>query len=505
MKKRKIADIEKELIAMPDLTDKQIERCKNAAKKILYKDQDEIKFYYTTHYSGHYMYFCTKCQRWHSTTERFEKGKKHKCECGANLVVTGPVQNQYRTLSCDLSMIDRLDGELIMRMVHVERTIDKRCNYIEQFEIYEISRLNVDRDIAVKRYSLKTMDSWGEIWHSKYYEQGKRWSSDKRTQYYRQYRWINVIGPTKSVIRGTMFEYSVLDQAIKKIKGLDARMYLEAYKVAPDIEKFVKVGSFNAVKDAVSEGNFVKSTFDKCHKDKRIRCAVVNDLSIREMDQLTKVPTENRNPDINLIKEMAKINYFGSYQEAVSKDRRAIEYVCTTASKWRNTQWRDYNDYIAMLDANGEEKTKVVLYPKYFWDAHDRQNWKVQASKEKEKSLSLNQGIKKNCLAHMKMSYGDKEAGLLIRPAVNREELIKESSLMHHCVKMYDERVAKQETEIFFVRRIDNKNKPLVTLELEGNKIIQCRAKFNACPGKDVQKFVDSWAERNGFFKIFSW
>ena len=105
----------------------------------------------------------------------------------------------------------------------------------------------------------------------------------------------------------------------------------------------------------------------------------------------------------------------------------------------------------------------------------------------------------------MKMSYGDKEAGLLIRPAVNREELIKESSLMHHCVKMYDERVAKQETEIFFVRRIDNKNKPLVTLELEGNKIIQCRAKFNACPGKDVQKFVDSWAERNGFFKIFSW
>lgn len=500
MKKRKIADIEKELIAMPDLTDKQIERCKNAAKKILYKDQDEIKFYYTTHYPGHYMYFCTKCQRWHSTTVRFEKGKKHKCECGANLVVTGPVQNQYRTLSCDLSMIDRLDGELIMRMVHVERTIDKRCNYIEQFEIYEISRLNVEKSIAVKRFSLRTMDSWGEIYHSKWFNMGKKWTSDRRTKYFREYRWV-VIGPVKAVIRNTRFKYSALDLAIKKIKGLDARMYLEAYMDEPDIEKFIKAGSMKAVKDAVSGGKFVKSTFDKCRNDKRIRCAVVNNLSVREMEQLAKVPPENRNPDISLIREMASINYSGTYQEAVSKDRRAIEYVCTTGI----AQWRDYEDYIAMLDANGEEKTKVALYPKYFWDAHDRQNWKMQASKEKEKSLSLNNGIKKNCLLHMKMSYGDKEAGLLIRPVVNREELIKESSLMHHCVKMYDERVAKQETEIFFVRRIDNKNKPLATLELEGSKIIQCRAKFNARPEENVRKFVDAWAERNGFFKIFSW
>lgn len=503
--RKRIKDVENALIAMPDLTDKQIDRCKKAARKILYKKQDEIKFYYTTHYAGHYMYFCTKCQRWHSTTVRFEKGKKHRCECGASLVVTGPVQNQYKTLSCDLSMIDRLDGELIMRMVHVERIIDKRCNYIEQFEVYEISRLNVDRDIGVKRYSLKTMDSWGEIWHSKYYEQGKRWSSDKRTQYYRQYQWTNVIGPVKSVIRGTMFEYSALDQAIKKIKGLDARMYLEAYKAEPDIEKFVKVGSLKAVKDAVLGGKFVKSTFDKCCKDKRIRCAVVNDLSVREMDQLAKVPLENRNPDISLIREMASINYSGTYQDAVRKDRRAIEYVYTTANKYRNTQWRDYTDYIDMLNENGEEKTKVLLYPQHFWDAHDRQNWKVQASKEKEKSLNLNYGIKRNFMNHMKMSYGNREVGLLIRPAVNREELIKESSLMHHCVKMYDERVAKQETEIFFVRRIDNKNKPLATLELEGNKIIQCRAKFNACPEENVRKFVDMWAERNGFFKFFNW
>lgn len=502
--KKKIADIEKELIAMPDLTDKQIERCKNAAKKILYKDQDEIKFYYTTHYPGHYMYFCTKCQRWHSTTVRFEKGKKHKCECGANLVVTGPVQNQYRTLSCDLSMIDRLDGELIMRMVHVERTIDKRCNYIEQFEIYEISRLNVEKSIAVKRFSLKTMDSWGEIYHSKWFNLGKKWTSDRRTKYFREYRWV-VIGPVKTVIRNTRFKYSALDLAIKKIKGLDARLYLEAYMDEPDIEKFIKAGSMKAVKDAVSGGKFVKSTFDKCRNDKRIRCAVVNNLSVREMEQLTKVPPENRNPDISLIREMSSINYSGAYQEAVSKDRRAIEYVCTTASKWRIAQWRDYTDYIAMLDNNGVEKSKATLYPHNFWDAHDRMMWRTKASEDKEKSLKLNKRIKENFLAHMKLSYADRSAGLLIRPAVSREELIKESAMMHHCVKTYDERVANKETEIFFIRKIAEKDKPLATLELEGNKVIQCRAKFNARPEKAVQQFVDEWSERNSFCKIFRW
>lgn len=110
--------------------------------------------------------------------------------------------------------------------------------------------------------------------------------------------------------------------------------------------------------------------------------------------------------------------------------------------------------------------------------------------------------LQKNCKDHEKLSM--ESDGLIIRPARSSYELYYEGTLMHHCVGTYVKKVAEMKTEIMFIRKKDDQNKPYVTLELKGSRIIQARAKYNAVPDDDVVKFINDWAIKNGFRSCFN-
>ena len=66
---------------------------------------------------------------------------------------------------------------------------------------------------------------------------------------------------------------------------------------------------------------------------------------------------------------------------------------------------------------------------------------------------------------------------------------------MHHCVgKMnYDQKFAREETLIFFIRNRLSPNIPLVTLEysLTNHKILQCYAEHDSKPSEDILTYVN--------------
>ena len=74
-------------------------------------------------------------------------------------------------------------------------------------------------------------------------------------------------------------------------------------------------------------------------------------------------------------------------------------------------------------------------------------------------------------------------------------DLIKEGNALNHCVgKMnYDQKFAREESLIFFVRDKNNPQKPFVTVEysLQNKKILQCYAKNNKKPQEDVEQFIN--------------
>ena len=73
-------------------------------------------------------------------------------------------------------------------------------------------------------------------------------------------------------------------------------------------------------------------------------------------------------------------------------------------------------------------------------------------------------------------------------------ELIKEGDILHHCVgKMgYDQKFAREESLIFFIRNKETPNSPFVTIEysIKNKKILQCYGDHNSQPQKEVFDYI---------------
>ena len=79
--------------------------------------------------------------------------------------------------------------------------------------------------------------------------------------------------------------------------------------------------------------------------------------------------------------------------------------------------------------------------------------------------------------------------------AKNPSELIIEGEALDHCVGRmnYDQKFAREETLIFFIRNISSPDIPFVTVEYspEKHKILQCYGYHDTKPDDNVIKFVN--------------
>ena len=80
--------------------------------------------------------------------------------------------------------------------------------------------------------------------------------------------------------------------------------------------------------------------------------------------------------------------------------------------------------------------------------------------------------------------------GLVLVVPKSPDEIRAEGETLHHCVGGYVERVARGETNIFFVRKASEPDKPYFTLEYRDMKVIQCRGLRNCEMPPDVEAFV---------------
>lgn len=150
----------------------------------------------------------------------------------------------------------------------------------------------------------------------------------------------------------------------------------------------------------------------------------------------------------------------------------------------------DYIDYLKELKQLGALSDPKALYPKQFKKAHREATKKIDI-KESEKFIK---GFTKSYNKYKQYEF--KKGNLIIMAVKLPEQLYEESEKLDHCVRTYDEDVAKGKTEIMFIRQKDKPNKPYFTLELKGRKVKQVRGKNNKDPNEDVIKFVRTWSNK---------
>ena len=160
--------------------------------------------------------------------------------------------------------------------------------------------------------------------------------------------------------------------------------------------------------------------------------------------------------------------------------------------------WLDYISWSAKLGYNMHDL--YVILPPDFRKAHDRVMVEYTEHKEKlarKKRLEMEKQIKSVLeLAATMPAIGMQAKGLMMVLPKSGEEIEAEGRALHHCVGTYVERVAKGETMILFIRRIEKPEEPYFTLEYWDGKVVQCRGKNNCSMNADVKVFVKAFEEK---------
>lgn len=130
-----------------------------------------------------------------------------------------------------------------------------------------------------------------------------------------------------------------------------------------------------------------------------------------------------------------------------------------------------------------KERTMIYIREIYFYMIENRAEWN-------EKIMSSNK--KRN----MDYEYEDDEFTAFY--PTNIKEYVMEAENQSNCLLGYLDNFVRNKTDIMLLRRSNEKNQSLVTMEIEDNRIVQARARFNETPSEEIQQWIDNYARKVG-------
>ena len=289
------------------------------------------------------------------------------------------------------------------------------------------------------------------------------------------------------------YKYSAID----KYNYFDTLKYLRLYEKYPQAELLVKIGLSNLATS--------KQILEKCAKDKKFcKWIYKNQNEIRNKGYYISsiVRAYNKNKTVKEIYDYDRFNKefsiecnFARLKQMLKPNEKEtfLKYIIK-----QNTNGYSYIDYLNAceylgLDMN-EDKNR---YPKDFKKWHDIRidQYHTQKTIEDEKArkelysrfsnvankyISLERLLKDNYICIIAKSPAD---------------LIYEGEQLNHCVGRmnYDQRFAREESLIFFIRNKDNPDVPFVTIEysIKNKNILQCYGYKDSKPAEDVLNYVN--------------
>ena len=120
------------------------------------------------------------------------------------------------------------------------------------------------------------------------------------------------------------------------------------------------------------------------------------------------------------------------------------------------------------------------------------------------RELRLTKFVKQNAMVLPDSGIEDAELEhngkmFIITQLKKSEDLYLEGNDLDHCVYSYRYSCSKGESFIFSLRLLleENQKKPLITIQLVGNRIVQAKGKFNRRPTETEKKLISIWAKQN--------
>lgn len=336
------------------------------------------------------------------------------------------------------------------------------------------------------------------------------------------YEGFHIIG-FKEALEKSNLKYSCADILLKKETpyGLPFQLvsYLKFYCAYPVItEKLVKEGHDNILMRYINDSrstsgifNFHAQTVPEFFKINKESYRFLRDLSVQPVNEhqlralqfmneknisLTKDNYDFVSAALNYKFELAIMLKFKSFKKCVSYAKKQ-SMLCGCAYSFAtnivHNFFMTYSDYISLgKKLNYDFASESVVFPQNVNQAHQEQIGFQERQKLEEEKKKYKNFAKR--LKRLKKKYTFSNGEFMIRPAENAVELLAEGNELHHCVySCYRNRYFSGDTDILFIRKCEEPDKPFYTLEYNNGHIVQCRTYFNEERTPEIAAFLDEW------------
>lgn len=343
-----------------------------------------------------------------------------------------------------------------------------------------------------------------------------KWSYKQFSPYYIYYDG-RVYRRTLPYLNKKILKTTGLYEILKEIKTIDPEIYLAYRKQYPYIEQIVKAGLGElahelirtaAVLEMRDERELSKALGIDSQRMSRLR---KNKGGYRYLEWLRFEKQQDRNISDQILewfieKEISPLevafitdrmhipqiqNYLIRQSEITGKD---YKYLLTT--------WRDYLSMAKLLGFDTEDA--IVFRTRKLLQRH-QEMVKLMEEKNLENQVreleakfpdvkSVYQEIRG------KYEYLEDDKYVVLVPSGIRE-IVDEGRSLHHCVageERYYDRINRQESYIFFLRKKEDISKPYYTLEVEpGGTVRQKRTEYDRQKSdiKDIETFLKRWQD----------
>lgn len=431
---------------------------------------------------SHHTAICTNCRHEFSTTKKV--GQYQQCpNCKNTYLVKLNNLKHYEFYDIAV-LLDKVDTQLVMRIFEIKSTYSKN-NYKFTASCVEYARiLPLMRDCIFVNDRVSKNTGPVYIYH---YSDFSEWR--KYTRYYglssKGYVYPNNL---KRILQNTEYQYSMIWELAKHIKYLDIEPILEEAKYSNKIEMLTKAKLYNLAMECHSLSE--RGNFEKIFGVPKSLYPFMKKYNItRTQLELLKILKE---PNIRKIRYLQT---YGDHQYEQFSEidtyigiNRFIKYSKIHHHKVDVYLYKDYLRFASLLGF--DLKDNKYAFPKNLKSEHDKLEKQYKIQNEK----LINDAILKRYQELNKNKFKDKN--YIIMPAPSLAALKDESSQQHNCVRTYAENYAAGQCDIYFMRDINQQDKSLVTVEVNHNKIIQSRSKYNNSINKHQDRFLKKWEQK---------
>ena len=192
--------------------------------------------------------------------------------------------------------------------------------------------------------------------------------------------------------------------------------------------------------------------------------------------------------------ELFNIIYYGSDLKELTVEYRydmkhLLTYLCYLSDYEAmnlGNGIRNLRDYARMMSTIQD---KYLKYPRNLHTTHDI----VVRNFNNAKKEHNNELFKKSVETQYKYEWKYKDYIILVPEST--EDVQSEGCNLRHCVGGYIDSIIMQRTKILFLRKIDNWEESLVTLEVRDEKLVEARGFGNRYANADEKNMLEKWCK----------